>query len=416
MSCCRVTLQRHDLGRGGSFGFLGRKRSEELVLFLRGLEAAVAEFGRGIDELEVNFFEVGTLRVCDEALSESEAALLGSHDAALKHEPILVDLAVVREASEGRDRFFCEISFGRGRVGIAGFADAVDFFVHLGTVVVSVLSRASDRERDARRMPSSDTGDFAQPAVGFAGQSSHAPSLNDALGAVSARGAADVDHLVGVEDRVDWDFLLEERLGVVDLFCDRSSAVDLDLHEVGLLLTKLELFDLGVRDDADHRARLLDFFDGDVDLASFRVLLGILGHRLSLAVVPVLVEPALDLLGQKLRKHRTVRSQAAGRFHVSDHADNHHRRCLENRHRFHHFLFVQFRSWTLDVADDVGHACFVGHERCQMRRLRRVVARKRTDATVMVLGALLREKPERTVARSFELAMRHLSRCLGAEI
>jgi hypothetical protein len=43
-----------------------------------------------------------------------------------------------------------------------------------------------------------------------------------------------------------------------------------------------------------------------------------------------------------------------------------------------------------------------------MARLSLVILRKRFDLSEVVLGSLLREEPEGTVTRAFELTMRHL--------
>jgi hypothetical protein len=71
---------------------------------------------------------------------------------------------------------------------------------------------------------------------------------------------------------------------------------------VGLLLLERRLADLGVGQDADDGAVLLDALElaGDGSAVVLRVLLGVLGEGLLLALVPVLVEAALDLVAQVL--------------------------------------------------------------------------------------------------------------------
>jgi hypothetical protein len=228
---------------------------------------------------------------------------------------------------------------------------------------------------------------------------------------VAPRGAEDVDHLVGVEDRVHGHLLLEEALGVVDLGRDVRAAVDLDLHDVGLLLAELELLHLRVRDDAHDGAVLLDALELAVDVllaAVGRAVLGrVLGHGLALRLVPVLVEAALHLLGEEGGPDRREGPEAPRRLDVADEADDDHRRRLEHRDGLDDLLLVHLGARAVDVADDVRHARLVRHERREVGRLRRDVAGERAHAAAVVLRALLRQKTEVAVARRLELTVRH---------
>jgi hypothetical protein len=69
---------------------------------------------------------------------------------------------------------------------------------------------------------------------------------------------------------------------------------------VRLLLLERGLGDLGVGEDADDGAVLLDALElaGDGLAVVLGVLLGVLGEGLLLAPVPVLVESPLDLIGK----------------------------------------------------------------------------------------------------------------------
>ncbi len=103
---------------------LGSQWTQELVLFFDGLESAVAVLGRGIDESEVDWFQVGSLGDGDDRLSQGNWALLGASNAALKHEPVFVDLAVVWEATDRGDALFGKIGFSGSRVLVVLLADA----------------------------------------------------------------------------------------------------------------------------------------------------------------------------------------------------------------------------------------------------------------------------------------------------
>lgn len=80
-------------------------------------------------------------------------------------------------------------------------------------------------------------------------------------------------------------------LGKVDLV-GNAAAVHLDFHKVRFLLFEAGLADLGVGEDANDRAVLLNAFKlaGSVGALALGVLFGILGESLLLAAVPALVE------------------------------------------------------------------------------------------------------------------------------
>mmetsp|Transcript_5725 Transcript_5725/g.18643 ORF Transcript_5725/g.18643 Transcript_5725/m.18643 type:complete len:458 (-) Transcript_5725:10-1383(-) len=399
--------------RGDEGSLLLLAGAEELVLFVLGLEAAVSEFRRGIDELEVDFFELGALGLGEEGAAEGDASLLAADDGSLEHEPVLGHFAVVGEAAEGGDGLLGEVGFRGGGLGVAGLADAVDFLVHFRAMVVSVLAGSGDGERDAGRMPGADAGDLPEAAVGLAGEAGDAPARDDALGAVAFGGAAAVDHFRRVEDRIHGNFLLEEGLRILNLLRHGGAAVDLDFHEVGLLLPKLQLLHLRMRDQPHHGAVLGDAFELLVDVLARRfVLLGVLGHGLPLGLVPVLVEPALHFFRKETGPDGRQAPQTVRRLDVPDDPDSHHRRRFQDGHGLDDLLLVQLRPRPVDVAHHVGHPRLVAHERRQVRRLRRVVTRKRPDAPVVVLRPLLRQESQRPVPRRLELTVRHrLSVC-----
>ena len=106
-------------------------------------------------------------------------------------------------------------------------------------------------------MPGTDTSDLAQTLVRLAWKLLGTPTAGDTLETVTLGDGDAVDHLVLLEDGVDLDWLLEEAMRELNLVCD-GATVDLDLHEMGLLLLEWGLADLGVGEDADDGAVLLD--------------------------------------------------------------------------------------------------------------------------------------------------------------
>ena len=71
--------------------------------------------------------------------------------------------------------------------------------------------------------------------MGFPGQARHSPAVHDALVPVTPGHPNDVNHLVLVENAIHADRLLKHGVAPVDLL-RHSAAVDLDFHEVRLLL------------------------------------------------------------------------------------------------------------------------------------------------------------------------------------
>lgn len=355
---------------------LGGERAEELVLLLDGLEAAVAVLGRGVDELDVEGLQMGSLGHRQQTLAQSDGALAGSGDAALDHEPVLVDLAVVREATHGGDALLGEVRLGGGGLGVALLADAQHSLVDLGTVVVTLLTSSGDAHRDTSRVPRANTGDLAETSVGLAGKTGNAPTRHNTGISVTTGGRADVQDLALGEDLGDLNLLFEQVLGEIDLSSDVTT-VDLDLQKVGDLLSESQLSDLGVGKDAHNLAVLLDAVQ--LSLVLKRLLgglLGVLGESLLLGAVPVLVESALDLIGKMGgpdggQSAKTVRSG-----NVANNSDHNHGRSLKNGDRLNGLLLVQFGTRSLNLSDNVSHSSLVANEGSQVRSGSLIVLRE----------------------------------------
>ena len=126
-------------------------------------------FGRGVDELDVEGLKVRSLGGGEETLSEGDRSLSGASNAALDHEPVLVDLTVVREATHGGDALLGKIGLGGSGVDVSLLADAEDSLVDLGTVVVTLLTGTSYCLTHTGRMPSTDTRHLTKASVGLTG-------------------------------------------------------------------------------------------------------------------------------------------------------------------------------------------------------------------------------------------------------
>lgn len=170
--------------------------------------------------------------------------------------------------------------------------------------MVAHLTSTCNSPLHMRRMPSANTSDLAQTLVRLAREFLGTPSAGDALESMAFGDGDAVNHLVLLEDGGNLDRLLEECMTKVDLVGD-GAAIDLDLHQVGLLLLEWGLANLGVGKDANDSAVLLDTLEvaGDALAALLGMFLRVLGEGLLLAAVPVLVEASLEFVGKMLSPH-----------------------------------------------------------------------------------------------------------------
>ena len=97
-----------------------------------------AELRRGINELELNLLQIPTRGVNHQRLADRDDTLLRARDRTLEHEEVVLDDAVMGEATHRGDGLLGDIVLSRGVGVILARADAVDLLVELGTVVVTV--------------------------------------------------------------------------------------------------------------------------------------------------------------------------------------------------------------------------------------------------------------------------------------
>lgn len=386
-------------------------------LLILSLEATVAKLGRRVDELEGDLLPGRTVVLGLDGLAEGDDTLLRPHDTSLDHDKVLLDEAVVGEATHGIDRLVGEVVGGGTLVELLGtislsnsITNAVDLLVHLGTVVVTVLTCAWHGVRHAARVPGSNTGDLTETLVGLTGKTGDSPAGDDTLESVTLGDTTGVDHLVLLEDGADSHWLLEVIADESNLVGDGSS-VDLDLHDVSLLLAEADLFDLGVGEGTHDCAVLGDLVALSLDGSTIGlgVLSLVLGEGpLGLGLVPVLVEPTAALLGEVLSPDGGDGSQATGGLDVSDHADDHHGGSLDDGDSLADLLLVGLGARLCDLTGDVGHASLVASEGGEVTGLGRIVLGEGLHLTAGALAALAGKEPEGTVTGSFELTMGHV--------
>lgn len=303
----------------------------------------MAELGGGIDPLELDLLGGSPAGLGVQGLAQSHNTLLDTRNGALDHDIVVLNLTIADETTHAV-RYFISILFNRaiektwylrsdlllgdielsGGVTLVGaLADAEDLVVARGTVVVTHLTGTGDSPLDVARVPSTDTSDLTETLVSLTGKLLGAPTAGDTLETVTLGDSNDIDHLVLLEDAVDLNGLLEQVAGEVNLVSN-GATVDLDLHQVGLLLLERGLADLGVGENTNDSAVLLDALKltGDGGTALLGVLLGVLGEGLLLALVPVLVEAALDLVAQVLSPDGGERAETTGSLDVTDNTDS----------------------------------------------------------------------------------------------
>jgi len=257
-------------------------------------------------------------------------------------------------------------------------------------------------------MPRPDTGHLPETAVSFAGEAGDAPTSDNALVAATLGNADNVHVFVLSKDRIDGHFLFEQVLGEIDLGGD-VPAVNLDFHNVGLLQAQVvELLHLSMGQDADDGAVFLDPFQLllDVLTAILLVLESVFGKRLLLAAIPILVAATPELFTQMLGEHGRQGPKPVGGFDVPDDADDDHGRGFDDGNGVDDFALVHEGAGAVDAADDVRHAGLVPAESGQVGLIGGIVLREGTDATGVVLGALLGQEAQATLSRCFELAVR----------
>jgi hypothetical protein len=225
---------------------------------------------------------------------------------------------------------------------------------------------------------------------------------------VTTSGRADVKGLSLLENRADIHLLLKEILGEINLLVNRTT-IQLNLKEIGNFLAKLDLADLGMGENTNNLAILLDAGELSLDiLRLLRILLGILGEGLSLGAVPILVKSAFDFVRKMLSPNSGQRAKTIGSLHISNNTDNGHGWGLKDSHSFDSILLVQLGTRALNLTNNVSHTSLVCHKSSQVHWGRWIgVLGERPNATSVVLGALLWEVLKGTVTGLLELTMGH---------
>lgn len=388
------------LGLGlGSLGFLLGlafelllEGTKEASLLLVGLVGTVTELGGGIDPLELDLLGGDTLGLDEDRLTEGDDTLDDTRDGTLDDEEVLTDNTIVGEATDGGDLLLGDVVFGGGVTLISTRANTVDLLVGLSTVTVTHLTGASDGEGDTGRMPGTDTSDLTETLVSLAGEAASTPTLGDTLETLTLGDGEDIDELTLLEDGSHRDGLLEVAVSELDLLSSSLTTVDLDFHNVGLLLTNLDLTDLSVGNSAHHSGEVADASQIAINsllLGSLIiVLLGVLGEGLLLGAVPAAVETTQRFLSNVLGPHGRQSTQTTRSLNITHNTNHNHGGSLNHSHGLAHLLLVHLRASTIDLTHHMRAACLVSHKGSEMGGLRGIITRETSNTSSVVSATL----------------------------
>ena len=393
---------------------LGSKWSEEFVFLFEGLEFTVTDLGSGIDEFNLELVGGERAGLWKEGLSDGDLSLSWSHNVTSDEKEVLVDNTVMWESTDWGNVLDMGIGLSGGvvlDVSNGTSSNSVDLLIDLSSVVVTEVTSSSNSPLNSRWMPSSDTGNLSETSMSLSWKSGNSESLDDTLSSLTSGNGNGINHLVVLEDLTDGDFVLELGDSPVDLL-GNITTVDLDLHNVSLLLSKLALLDLSGADDSDDLAVFLDSLDVSVwvllGLGVLLVLLGVVGESLSLGNVVVLVESSDDVDWKLLSPDGGQSSESSWGLNVSNHTDDLHWWGFNNGDGLADILLEDLLTLSLlEVSDGVSHTSLVAHEGSKVNWLGFVVLWEVSNLTLIVLGSSLWKVTQMTASWMLKLSVRH---------
>jgi hypothetical protein len=392
----------------------GGKWSEELIFLLCGLEFTVTNLGRGIDEFNLDLKVSERRGLWEKSLSDSDLSLSWSTDSTLDEEEIFVNNTVMWESTDWGNVFGVSISFSGSVVVDSSdgtLTNSVDLVINVRSVIVSEITGSSDCPLDSRWMPGTNTSDLSETSSSLSWKSRDTESLDDTLSSFTSGNGDGINHFIVLENLTDGNFSFEFGDSPVNLGTNISS-INLDFHDVGLLLSELAFLDLSGNEDSDDGAILSDSLDISVD-----VFLGVLGFRISLGVLLesvllggeiVLVESSKDTSWEGLGPDGGESSEASWGINITNHTDDLAWWGLDNGDWLDDILLDGLLTLSLlHVSDDVSHTGFVTHEGGEMNWLGSIILWEVSNLTLVVLGSSLWKITEMGVSWCFKLSVRH---------
>merc|ERR1719347_1352389 len=284
-----------------------------------------------------------------QTFSQGENPLLRSNAASLQHDEILFHLPVVRESTHGCNSLISQIIicgsvilYELAILHVISSTHPVDLLIDLSSVVVSLLTSSWYGELDPARMPSSNTGNLSQTLVSLPWQFLCVPPAGYALEPVTFGHSNDVNHFVLSKDSANRNFLLEVIPSKVDLISN-GSAIQLNLHDMSLLLPASEDLHLSVHDHSDCSAilfHLIQILFNHLLAKIISPLSAGLSEGFLLGLRPVLIKPSLAFLADVLSPDGLQSSKTSWSFDVSNDSNGYHWRSFYDGNCFNNFLLV----------------------------------------------------------------------------
>jgi len=123
--------------------------TNESILLLLRLESAMTKFGRGVDEFELDLFQVSSGRSNPQTLPDCEHSLFAAWQRTFDDDKVILDLSVVREATKRCDSLLGSVEFSSGRSLVFAIANSVDFVIDRSSVMISILTSTRHRVHDS---------------------------------------------------------------------------------------------------------------------------------------------------------------------------------------------------------------------------------------------------------------------------
>ena len=155
------------------------------------------------------------------------------------------------------DGLLVRIELSRSITLISTLANTVNLVVDRSTMMITILTSTSNSPLDVGRMPGTNTSDLSETLVCLSWKLLGSPSACNTGETVTLGDSDNINNLILLEDRVDANWLLEETVSEGNLVSNATS-VDLNLHQMSLLLLERGEADLSVGEDTDDGAVLLD--------------------------------------------------------------------------------------------------------------------------------------------------------------
>lgn len=148
--------------------------SHKVLFLFDSLEATMTNLGGGIDEFELDLFQIFSLVVSKKRFSDDNWTLSNTHARTFDDQEIVLNFTVMRKSTERINRFISDIgssgSIVLDKLSIFGFVtgtNSVDLLVDFNTVMVTFLTTTGNSVRNTSWMPCTNTSDFTETTMGF---------------------------------------------------------------------------------------------------------------------------------------------------------------------------------------------------------------------------------------------------------